>query len=654
MSTSITAPFPLFVGLDGLPLNDGYVYIGLENQNPETAPTTVYWDSALTIPAVQPLRTLSGYIARSGAAANIYVSGAFSIAVRDKNSALVYSSLSVADSGDTLRADLANTASATKGAGLVGYDYDADYPDGTVGDALQREIWIEDKGGSPSATAATNTTAFLDAVTALRGPSVTLSTDGLGSGSFTCYISGTLRLGPGVFKISADALQFTQDLGLRIVGAGSRRATNYIRGKTVLLVTGISSGYGIQVKGNGARGLTLEDLDLSYETSGFTGDLLDCYSTPGVVLNRVTVCSYGITAGTRLQTARSLIRLTYDEFTHLNDVALDGAVDGIWSDDTREPSAAFSAFGGSQMVLNNVVIYDVTGRMIRHDGNRTRSGMVLNVVTFNPITLDCTRSLDLNNVEGLVMNGCAFSPSVGNKASAEWMRLVNCTGEISGCMFDDLTTAGTIDGQLVLQNNRVASTAGFTLMGGIITTIANEISAGTYGFRVTTPDYQLCLNLGPDFFKPAVTNSYVLGASQATCKGRVNYDPDLDGSSGKWTCTNPRVTITAIDGETVSRNADLNVTEAMSGRTNELTKTGSSQLVNLHVPTGARVVHRLFKTTNQSAVVSCAAGTFYYTGGTTATQTATWASNIVGGYLELESYGTVGWKVIRANGVVFS
>jgi len=253
------------------------------------------------------------------------------------------------------------------------------------------------------------------------------------------------------------------------------------------------------------------------------------------------------------------------------------------------------------------------------------------------------------------MTGSAFSPSASNKATSEWMRLVNCTGSIHGNAFDDLTTAGTVDGKLDISNNRFASTAGLTLMGGVITGSGNEFSAGTYGWRVTTPTYQLALKLGPDEFKSSVGTSYSLGASQAAVTGSVSYSPDYDASTNKWSCSNPRVRISADDQMTISQNADMTTTRLLSGRTIELTKTGSSQLVNLHVPSGAGEIHRFFKTTNQSAVVSAAAGTFFYTGSTAVTQQCTFAGTVVGGYLEFESYGTAGWKVTRAStGAVFS
>jgi len=91
-------PFPTFTDLDGSPLDAGYVYFGVENDNPETAPITVYYDAALTQAAAQPLRTSNGYVVRNGAPAVLYADVAYSLTVRNKTQALVFYS----QSGDGL------------------------------------------------------------------------------------------------------------------------------------------------------------------------------------------------------------------------------------------------------------------------------------------------------------------------------------------------------------------------------------------------------------------------------------------------------------------------------------------------------------------------------------------------------------------------
>lgn len=94
MSVEINPPFQVFTDVDGEPLEDGFIHIGAVNQNPQAVPVAVYWDSALTIPAAQPIRTLGGYPSRSGTPSRMYVSESeYSISVSNKNGTLIFSDL---------------------------------------------------------------------------------------------------------------------------------------------------------------------------------------------------------------------------------------------------------------------------------------------------------------------------------------------------------------------------------------------------------------------------------------------------------------------------------------------------------------------------------------------------------------------------------
>jgi len=90
---SIQPPFPAFAGTDGLPLENGYIWIGTVNLNPQVNPIAVYWDAALTIPAVQPIRTLNGYPGYQGTPSRFYVGSDYSIQVLDSKGSVVYTSL---------------------------------------------------------------------------------------------------------------------------------------------------------------------------------------------------------------------------------------------------------------------------------------------------------------------------------------------------------------------------------------------------------------------------------------------------------------------------------------------------------------------------------------------------------------------------------
>jgi hypothetical protein len=90
---SIKPPYPAFAGTDGLPLENGYIWVGTVNLNPQVNPISVYWDSALTIPAALPIRTLNGYPVYQGTPSRFYVASDYSIQVLDSKGSLVYTSL---------------------------------------------------------------------------------------------------------------------------------------------------------------------------------------------------------------------------------------------------------------------------------------------------------------------------------------------------------------------------------------------------------------------------------------------------------------------------------------------------------------------------------------------------------------------------------
>lgn len=87
---SIQPTYPIFTETDGLPLENGYIWIGAAHLDPQGNPITIYWDAALTIAAPQPIRTLNGYPSRNGTPARLYVNSDYSIRVQDKNGSMVY------------------------------------------------------------------------------------------------------------------------------------------------------------------------------------------------------------------------------------------------------------------------------------------------------------------------------------------------------------------------------------------------------------------------------------------------------------------------------------------------------------------------------------------------------------------------------------
>ena len=109
MTQKIVMPFQYFADLTGAPLEAGKIYIGTAGVDPKTNPIAAYWDEAKTAPADQPIRTLNGY-PQNVSGANIFVDGAYSIAVFDKNDVPVYSNWNVSDSNAQTTANTADIA----------------------------------------------------------------------------------------------------------------------------------------------------------------------------------------------------------------------------------------------------------------------------------------------------------------------------------------------------------------------------------------------------------------------------------------------------------------------------------------------------------------------------------------------------------------
>ena len=145
MSTvSISSPFPIFTDIDGQPLENGYIFIGIANLGPIGNPINVYWDAALTIPAAQPIRTLGGYPINNGTPARLYVSSQYSIQVQNRNGSVVYSA-----PVDTEFMSSANISYLPAGTGAVAT---------TVQTVLRRTISVDSFPGVDP-TGATDSTA---------------------------------------------------------------------------------------------------------------------------------------------------------------------------------------------------------------------------------------------------------------------------------------------------------------------------------------------------------------------------------------------------------------------------------------------------------------------------------------------------------------
>ena len=118
---SIQPTFPIFTDIDGQPLEAGYIYIGVANLAPIGNPINVYWDAALTLPAVQPIRTIGGYPVNAGTPARLYVNSDYSIQVQNRNGSVVYSAPAATErlSGVVIEIDSTDVSFIQSGTGAV-------------------------------------------------------------------------------------------------------------------------------------------------------------------------------------------------------------------------------------------------------------------------------------------------------------------------------------------------------------------------------------------------------------------------------------------------------------------------------------------------------------------------------------------------------
>lgn len=122
MTFGVQTPIPFYVGLDGQRLQDGSLYFGAPNLNPETNPITVYWDEALTQPAAQPVKTINGMPSRNGTPSVLFATSDHSLTIRDSQGRLVQYARSALEF--TIALQLANeSGNPAFGANMVGSIY---------------------------------------------------------------------------------------------------------------------------------------------------------------------------------------------------------------------------------------------------------------------------------------------------------------------------------------------------------------------------------------------------------------------------------------------------------------------------------------------------------------------------------------------------
>lgn len=66
-------PVPIYFDTTGALLDGGHIYVGVVDGDPEVSPISLFWDTGLTVPASQPLRTIGGLIVNGTTPAAVFM-----------------------------------------------------------------------------------------------------------------------------------------------------------------------------------------------------------------------------------------------------------------------------------------------------------------------------------------------------------------------------------------------------------------------------------------------------------------------------------------------------------------------------------------------------------------------------------------------------
>jgi hypothetical protein len=184
--TEIVTPFAQFFDTNGAPLNNGAIFIGTAYLDAQTNPIPVYWDDALTIPALQPIRTLNGYAVWNGAPARIFCNADnFSMTVQTSTGRTVWAvqdATSENKTSDMIFSDFA----APNGSSLVGFIAAGANADARTAEDKMRDIVSVKDFGAIGDGVTDDTAAFNAAFAALIS----------GGG-------GELFVSPGTYRLSS-------------------------------------------------------------------------------------------------------------------------------------------------------------------------------------------------------------------------------------------------------------------------------------------------------------------------------------------------------------------------------------------------------------------------------------------------------------------
>ena len=444
---SITPGYPNFSDTDGSSLNDGYVFIGLENQDPITAPTGAFWDKAFQVPADQPLRTSGGYIVRNGTPAAVYTGAAYSILVQNKNLVTVYNAPSAVITNVTNDVEIITQYQGAHATDPIARNDGTPLETGdlyfnTVVNELKvwtGTVWVPAVPGTVSVENFTGTgaqTAFNLATAPVAENNTQIYIDGVYQQKDTYTLAGSTIN----FSTAPPNLSGIEVVTFSISSLGTTDASNvsYNEGSAGAVNTSVQAKLqeNVSVKDFGAAGDGVTDdtaaIQAALDAAKINGDALFfpegryIVSSPLILpvkngTYRVPLYLYGTSAENAPDELGSII-----EYTGTSGSLFEGR--GVSGTDTRR----------TQLKVENIQLY----------GTFTQGSLTNTTVGFN---LYASTSLELNNVlvfgfqYGMLIEGGWWYSAINNVKFRQSKTAVKTNGAANGSVFRNCSFANVDD-----------------------------------------------------------------------------------------------------------------------------------------------------------------------------------------------------------------
>lgn len=442
--TQLAPPYPIFTDKSGSPLDNGYLYFGEVNKNPETNPIQVFYDSAFTQPAAQPLRTSNGYVMRNGSPALIYAGSQFSVTVRDKNNALViYSPVGYGVDPATVTSGSVTVQDQTGDGTTVSFGMGASpntknatnvYIDGVY----QEKDTYSISGSTITFSEAPPLNSGIEIVSqespligGLAAGQVSYNQGGLGAVNTTVKAKLQETISVKDFGAVGDGVTDDTVAFASAIGAYADAKTIYIPAGTYLITGKLDLGINKKIIGAGARDVLI-NFDNGTDAYFMSGDAFS--HVEGISVKRlgtavIQTCFASYTPTTANGWRNGVIR----------DVQIDSFNYGI---------------GSTQLLTQGLMFQNVYERVrIYYADVAVQMGAGSNANTF----INCefwysnTRDIHLNNVTTVNFVDCGFEDSQGTVGSANGLvetsnsiKFDNCYFEPArGIIFD--TSSGSFD-----------------------------------------------------------------------------------------------------------------------------------------------------------------------------------------------------------------